>query len=212
MEQFMDGQLDKADLEALQSDEEFEVSEDRPQVSERVKQEFLEGLAEANDLPSPEEVARVGAALERRREAEREHPLSRGAMEYSLITHRLIAALEPVLKAGGDPLAVESLEAITRHSMMIAVKTRRAVTALLPESEVLGDDDEFRQSDGNGCAKLVRLMVTESRDAWRLLGGLPSVAADGVPAAMAARLDGLDQQLARAFPEAMAFVRPGLDE
>ena len=83
---------------------------------------------------------------------------------------------------------------------------------MLPASEVLGDDDEFRLSDGNGCAKLVRLMVAESRDGWRLLGGLPSVAADGVPAAMAARLEALDQQLDRAFPKAMAFVRPGLDE
>ena len=47
-----------------------------------------------------------------------------------MIAHRLLGALEPVLRAGGDPLALESLEAIARHSMMISVKTRRAVTSL----------------------------------------------------------------------------------
>jgi hypothetical protein len=41
---------------------------------------------------------------------------------------------------------------------------------------------------------------------------LPSIAADGVPAAMAARLDDLDAHLAAAFPRAMAFVRAGFDE
>lgn len=207
----MEGRIDKTDLEALQSDQEFEVGEDAPAVTPAERAEWLESLAEAHTPMSPEERARFDAAYERRQEEERAHPLARGAMEYGTITHRLLGALGPVLRAGGDTLALESLDAITRHSMMIAVKTRRAVTALLPESEVLGDD-EFRLSDGNGCAKLVRLMVAESREAWRLLGGLPSVAADGVPAAMTARLDALDQLLDRAFPNAMAFVRPGLDE
>jgi hypothetical protein len=41
---------------------------------------------------------------------------------------------------------------------------------------------------------------------------LPTLAADGVPAAMIARLDDLDDHLGAAFPNAMAFVRAGFDE
>jgi hypothetical protein len=117
-----------------------------------------------------------------------------------------------MLRGVEDPLARESLETIARFAFFIAVKTRRAAGALISAPDDDHEDDEIRQSDGNGCAKLVRLVIAESREAWRLLRQLPSLAADGVPAAMVARLDDLDAHLAAAFPHAMAFVRAGFDE
>ena len=212
MERVAEGRLDVVDLEALHSDEELELEETSP-VSARERAEFLAELSNANTEPSsPAELARITAAIDRRHRAQDAHPLSRQSMEYAETSRRLIGVLDPMLRAAGDPLALGSLETIDRFALFIHVKTRRAVAALLPSSEELEDDDEFRQSDANGCAKLVRLVVAESRDAWRLLTLLPTVAADGVPAAMMARLDDLDQKLARAFPDAMTFVRPGFDE
>ncbi|HEX7777658.1 MAG TPA: hypothetical protein VF424_00380 [Vicinamibacterales bacterium] len=212
MEEFMEGRLDKADLEALQSDEEFEEDTNAPPVSARERAEFLEGLAEANQEPSPEESARIERAYERHTRQLDAHPLTRDAMEYATTSRRLVQILESAFHAGGDPLAAESLETIGRFGLMIAVKTRRAAAGLLPLCEELGDDEEFRQSDANGCAKLVRLMIAESRQAWELLVHLPAVTADGVPAAMVRRLDTLDARLAAEFPRAMSFVRMGLDE
>lgn len=211
MEHVAEGRLDVVDLEALHSDEELELEDTSP-VSARERAAFLADLSNAITEPSPAEVARMTAAIDRRHREQNAHPLSRQSMEYAETSRRLIGVLDPMLRAAGDPLAVGSLETIDRFALFIHVKTRRAVAALLPSSEELDDDDDLRRSDANGCAKLVRLVVAESRDAWRLLTLLPSVAADGVPAAMMARLDDLDQKLARAFPDAMTFVRAGFDE
>ena len=211
LEQMTAGLLDESDLEALDSDDAFELDGTSPPVPPGERAEFLESLTDAVAEVSPAEAARVAAALDRRGRQQTSHPLSREAFEYGETARRLIAVLGPMLRAAGDPLALESLETIGRFALLIAVKTRRAVASLLPPCEELDDDDDFRRLDANGCAKLVRLMVVESRDAWGFLTRLPSVAADGVPAAMIARLDELDQQLARAFPQAMSFVRAGFD-
>jgi hypothetical protein len=214
MEQVVEGTLDRADLAALASDEEFEadMEEGRGPASPRERAEFLEFLQGADVVPPPEEMAGIHAACERRAKLQTAHPLSREAMEYAETAHRLAGVLRPMVRDVGDPLARESLETIARFGFLIAIKTRRAAGALIRASDDDHEDDEFQQSDGNGCAKLVRLVIGESREAWRLLMQLPSIAADGVPAAMAARLDDLDAHLAAAFPHAMAFVRAGFDE
>jgi hypothetical protein len=214
MEQVVEGMLDRADLAALASDEEFEaeMEEGMGTASAGDRPEFLDVLHGADVVPPPEEMARIHAAYERRSNLQTAHPLSREAMEYAQTAHRLVGVLRPMLRDVDDPLAREGLETIARFAFFIAVKTRRAVGALMPASDDDHPDDVLRQSDGNGCAKLVRLVIAESREAWRLLRQLPSLAADGVPAAMVARLDELDAHLAAAFPHAMAFVRTGFDE
>ena len=60
---------------------------------------------------------------------------------------------------------------------------------------------EFKASDGNGCAKLVRLVIAESREAWHLLMQVGAASADGVPAAMVRRLDALDAAIDAGFPQ-----------
>jgi hypothetical protein len=211
MEQYAEGCLDKMDLEALHSDEAFEIEASAPPISARERAEFLEMLAEANREPSPEESARIDAADARQTRQRNAHPLSRESMEYATIARRALEVVEPAIAAGGDLVAHASVDTIGRFAFSIAVKTRRAVTALGPASDELGDDDEFRRSDGNGCAKLVRLMIAESRQAWEVLMHVPA-AADGDPPAMIRRLQRLDAHVEGAFPRAMAFVRPGLDE
>jgi hypothetical protein len=73
-------------------------------------------------------------------------------------------------------------------------------------------DPVDRQSDANGSAKIARLLIADSRAAWRVLMELGRATADGVPAQLVARLDEIDAGLARRFPHAMAFVRPGFDQ
>ena len=175
---------------------------------------FLAALEAATREPSPEEARRLDAALDRRSAKEAAHPLTLEAGEYAQIARGLTVTLRSFLAHSADPVALASLETIDHFSMMIAVKTRRAVGSWIalqePDDEL--DDDDFSRVDGNGCAKLVRLMIAESHDAWNVLMHIGSVAADGVPVAMAKRLERLDAGLANAFPRAMSFVRAGFDD
>ncbi len=199
-------------LLALEAEDDLEIETDGPPVSERERQEFLASLEDGNTEPSPEEALRIQAAIERRDARQTAHPITREALEYADIARRLNLVLSPMLQDRGDPLALASLETIDRFAFFIAVKTRRAIGGLIPLEEDDCNDDEFVAADSKGCAKLVRLVVKESREAWEHLMHLPWLAADGVPAAMVRRLDDLDAHLAHAFPDAMSFVRVGFDE
>jgi len=179
----------------------------------RQRAEFLAIIAEANQPLTDEESERFEAAEEHRRRARASHPLTICAKEYMDLADGTIEVLRPLLEARADPVALAAVATIDRFASLIAVKTHRAVGALvssLPDDGL--DDDEFRRSDGDGCAKLVRLIAAESREAWRMLMQVGTATADGVPAAMVRRLEALDADLATAFPRAMAFVRPGIDE
>jgi hypothetical protein len=66
------------------------------------------------------------------------------------------------------------------------------------------------QSDANGCAKLLRLLIAESHDAWNVLSGDEQTAE--LEAEMLGRLCNLEDLVQQHFPRAMAFVRPGFDE
>jgi hypothetical protein len=67
------------------------------------------------------------------------------------------------------------------------------------------------QSDANGTAKLVRLLIRESRDAWEVLAQVGSSESDELARGMIARLEALDALVDVRFPRAMDFVRPGFD-
>ena len=215
-----DEPLDAAAAAALAEDErrsEAELEEDAASVPASESAEFLAMVEEANQEPTPEERARIDAtvaAFDRRRKRQRSHPLSLAAEDYAHISEGLMNVLRPTLESRGDSVALAALETIDRFDLLIHVKTIRATGCLVADrnDEDDGDDDEFMRTDGNGCAKLVRLMVAESREAWEVLMQLSDLAADGVPAAMVRRLEEFDDQLAAAFPNAMTFVRPGFDE
>jgi len=181
-----------------------------PALSQQ-RAEFLAGLAEANRPPTREEAAAYDAAETRRRKFRDSHPLSLAAREYGRIAENVTTVLKPLLETRGEALALAALETIDRFAYLITVKTLRAVGGLADETDDLGPED-LQHSDANGTAKLVRLIVAESREAWQMLMQVGTAAADGVPAAMVRRLEQLDAELAKAFPRAMAFVRAGWDE
>lgn len=136
------------------------------------------------------------------------------AREYGTIAHRIARALLGDL-AGGDAIILAALDAIERQALCVSAKTWRAVSGQIRHQLDEDEDDEFDfgvQSDSNGSAKVARLMVQESREAWMVLMQVGRAAADGVPVTMIERLDRLDRDLATRFPRALDFVRPGFDD
>lgn len=121
----------------------------------------------------------------------------------------------------GDAPFTDSVDAMAWDSARtlswtITAKTARAIHEIIDIQH--GDDcvDRTRdprgiQSDGHGSAKVTRLMIRESRDAWIALARH-----DGPRGSLAGQmirlLDALDRELVLAFPHAMDFVRPGFDE
>jgi hypothetical protein len=212
----------EAALRAVAEEDDEPEDEEETTVSPRERAEFLALIQEANKEPSPEEAARIRAACERYRELKSSHPLTLQAREYADIASNVTTVIRPVLDSRADPLALAAIETIDRFDHYIAVKTWRATAGLVGERFTLDDDDEDDdefsnkpsnlQADCNGCAKLVRLMIAESREAWQVLMHVQTIAADGVPGAMVRRLSELDARVAAAFPRAMEFMRPGFDD
>lgn len=149
------------------------------------------------------------AIWESRRRSREVDPLYQQARQYAGLTSALMTSLRPEIDATGDPVLRTALDVIHWHTYAIQVKVRRALGGLL---DPLFEDDDPVQTDYNGTAKLVRLMIAESRDAWDVLLQSPGWVQPGRLAAMLDRLAILDAALARRFPRAMEFVRPGFDE
>ena len=106
--------------------------------------------------------------------------------------------------------ALDALDTVEWYAFRVASKTRRALTGFA----LRGEDDEadWVQSDWNGSAKVARLEIRESRDAWEALLRAGGAAADSPLRALITHLEQLDAKVAQAFPHAMEFVRPGFDE
>ena len=171
--------------------------------------EWLAIFEEANRPPTDAEIeeaekehARIEAILDR-------DPLVCEARDYSEIVCGLRTGLDPLFKPPDDGILRAAMDVIGWHGVALGVKVRRACRDLIRTED---DDEEFLREDGNGTAKLVRVLVRESRDAWSALMQPGHAIGDGVPARMIARLDDIDAAMATRFPDAMAFVRPGLDD
>jgi hypothetical protein len=166
-------------------------------------------LEEIEQTPSESEMRRFEEQYAREKAAVEAHPLTRAADDYADITRRLLTVLEDGTE-GTDPVLSGAFDTIGRFNLTIAVKTRRAVGGLMHEDDL--DHEEGVQTDANGTAKLVRLLIRESRDAWLALDRADIGAAEGIPRTLINRLDNLDHAMATAFPLAMAFVRAGFDD
>jgi len=182
--------------------------------------ELVSGLDEATRSETAEESERLTAAWRRHRQRVRAHPIPTAAREYAALAQGVLQAVSRLVEGrpGTDETARLAVETLRWHAPLIAVRSVRAAAGLVPDDPV-GDGDDGRgngpdevQSDANGTAKLVRLLIGESIDAWRALSQPGRGVANGVPLAMIDRLDRLDRQVADAFPKAMAFVRPGFDD
>jgi hypothetical protein len=150
------------------------------------------------------------ALWEARRRSREVDPLYRQARQYADLTRALLDTLRPEIEAGGDAVLRTALDVIHWHVYAIPVKVRRALGGLL--DPLMENEDDPIQSDCNGTAKLVRLMIAESRTAWEALLHGAARTPPARPAGMIDRLAALDASLAVRFPRAMEFVRPGFDE
>ena len=101
-----------------------------------------------------------------------------------------------------DPRAV-----ICWFHMQIMVKVRRAIRGLVEDDE----DGCEGPRDSDGSAKVALIGIDRSHAAWLALVERGEVTASDV-APIAANLVWLGEALERVFPNARAFVRPGLDE
>jgi len=138
-------------------------------------------------------------------EEEEEDPLVRLAREYSNLAWPILRALGPVLHMRGEAALVDARETLELFSTSISAKVFRAVVT------DPAFDPEDLQNDANGSAKVARLMIQDSRRAWRALMEPGQATEDGVPARLVRMLGDLDTRLGTRFPRAMDFQRPGFD-
>jgi hypothetical protein len=73
-------------------------------------------------------------------------------------------------------------------------------------------EEDVVQNDWNGTAKLARLIVAESKDAWQVVLKAGEASANSPLNELVELLDRIDAGLAERFPRAMDFLRPGFDE
>lgn len=151
------------------------------------------------------------AGLARAAEAVRADPLQKMATAYTHAALNVADAIAPARAMRRWPSAVEAaLDTITWNAGMVSAKMHRALHGHAERD--LFRENEPVQNDWNGSAKLVRILVEESKQAWQVMlreGEAP----DHSPLVeLVGLLDRIDRGVAERFPRAMEFVRPGFDE
>jgi hypothetical protein len=135
-----------------------------------------------------------------------EDPLAERALQYAARAEVLLLPIALQLasrRSSRSPSGPSPEEVIIWYHLRIYMKIFRALVSA--ESHC---DAGARNDDALGCAKLAIVSIDRSRAALRTLG--QTAGADEV-ASLIAILDDLDGGLEQRFPEARAFVRPGLD-
>ena len=136
-----------------------------------------------------------------------ESPLGVAAREYADSSFQSLRALRGLLAARRDAAGLDACDRLEELCFGVASKILRCLTSAAGPGHDPGDV----QSDANGSAKVVLLIIEESRQAWRVLMQPGRARGGGAPARFVAMLDGLEAGVLRLFPRALAFVRPGFD-
>ena len=129
------------------------------------------------------------------------HPLEFLARHYAIQTGRYLSslsALEDDELPGGSPI-----EVVAFYHFMIASKTYRALVSHFASEHV-----PELLPDALGSAKVVLLAIDRSLVAWR---SIASEDGDARVGGLVEVLEALKTGVEMRFPEARAFVRPGLD-
>jgi hypothetical protein len=132
------------------------------------------------------------------------HPLELLARHYAVQAGRFLESagletLEQPLDAQTTPLMV-----IAWYHVLIAAKTYRALVSLYDSSR----DRQALDSDASGSAKVALLGIDRSSTAFRELAESD---ADARIDGLLELLETLRTAIETRFPEARAFIRPGLD-
>jgi len=101
---------------------------------------------------------------------------------------------------------MEAFEVIMRYHFFIPVKLKRALTGYFEQFE-----DEFEAYDMNGTAKVMLIAIDDSIAALKVLKRFFKDKKD-ILDQLIAQLTEILNQAEALFPDARAFVRPGLDE
>ena len=140
----------------------------------------------------------------------RKHPICTAGGEYADLATQIVTLIQPAITSNGDPVMRAAVETISRHAAILGQKTQAGADRLFA-SNLSEDEPGHPKVDVPGCAWLVRRLIRESRDAWRvLLAGYAFVGQ--LAATMIARLAKLDAEIARQFPHAPEFLGADLDE
>jgi len=151
------------------------------------------------------------AELERVDDAVRSDPLQQLATAYTHAAFQIIDAMATARALRKWPTDVEeALDTISWNAGMVGAKVHRALHGFAERGMVR--DEDPAQNDWNGSAKLVRIVVDESKRAWQLVLREGEAPQDSPLLELLALLDRVDQAVAERFPRAMEFVRPGFDE
>ena len=150
--------------------------------------------------------------IEGRDASVRADPLQKIATTYTHAALKLVDALAAAraLRAW-PPDVAEAIDTIAWHAGLVSSKTYRALIGFA-ERGGLPEEDDLGQSDWNGSAKVVRLIIAESKDAWFKVMRAGGAADDSPLTELVSLLERLDAGLAERFPRAMEFIRPGFDE
>jgi hypothetical protein len=152
----------------------------------------------------PEEEVRTSEALDA-------DPLFELARGYGLAANKAIDAIrEAPLAAAFVEEIRDAIDTIAWHAYAIAAKTHRALAHSGVERPPL--EEHPLQNDWNGSAKVARLNVATSREAWEKMLEAGHAPPDSPIRRLVTLLDSIDAGLAARFPRAMEFVRPGFDE
>jgi len=175
---------------------------DAPPLPEEVPppppQWMTDMIQETNDAPNDPTLV-----VDPPREPPPEHRLIEArADDYFARAHAWLRARSIVLNDPGDPCAV-----INWFHLQIVVKVHRAIRGLAEH----GHEAYDWPPDHDGSAKAALLGIDRSHAAWLVAIERGIVTrADAAP--FVADLVSLGDALERVFPNARAFVRPGLDE
>lgn len=173
------------------------------------------GLEEAIDLtravidvssPADKPIARLDLQLCDVSTAPREpalgHPLEYLARHYAIQAAEFLQALQ--CEPDGQMPRGSPAEVIARHHFLIAAKTYRALV-----SHYGAEIEPELLRDALGSARLVLIAIERSLAAWRSLSFQKD---DGRVGGLIELLEALSAAVEIRFPDARAFLRPGLDD
>ena len=175
----------------------------------------LHGAAEPSPPPPPwlEELLRdMDEAIHKPEENEEplERPLPPEHLEIEERAHRYLACLHAWLQtrtfvSNNDPADPQAV--VRRFHTLISAKVHRALQGLADDRP----EDRDWPPDYDGSAKVALLGIDRSHAAWLEFVERRMATEEDV-APFIADLVWLGEALERVFPDARAFVRPGLDE
>jgi hypothetical protein len=177
-----------------------------------------------NDVDT-EEMKAYATKKEKDREDARQHPLIKYCTKYMMEARALLNNNEALKEKGTNEIQLielglkdiedtqksfsslnDNLEIIQWYLFQINVKFMRAFSSFEED-----EDDVFTNDDSNGSAKVALIATDRCLIAWQnIIQLMPEMQDEVLP--MLSLLQKIRRISETIFPNAMAFIRPGLDE